>query len=88
MGVVRREAVVARATRVERLEALRARTRAWVARHDVRVALTATLALRLAVVAATWLARERQALRVGYVALVLLMWIRFLSAWVFWSWVI
>ncbi|HKB48967.1 MAG TPA: mannosyltransferase family protein [Ktedonobacterales bacterium] len=47
MGVVR-EAVAARVTRGEGLEALRARTRAWLARHDVRVALAATLALRLA----------------------------------------
>lgn len=87
MRVVR-EAVVARTTRAERLEALRARTRAWLARRDVRVALAATLALRLAVVAVTWLARGRAALRVGYVALTLLSWIRFLSEWVFWSWVI
>ena len=82
-----REAVVACATHAERLEALRARTPAWLARHDVRVALTATLALRCAVVPATWLVRGRPALRVGYVALALLMWIRFLSAWAFWSWV-
>ena len=66
MRVVR-EAVAARATRAtraERLDVLRVRTRAWRARHGVRVAL-----------------------RVGYVALALLMWMRFLSEWVFWSWV-
>ena len=86
MGVVR-EAVAARVTRGERLDALRARTRAWLARHDVRVALAATLALPLAIVPTTWLARGRPALRVGYVALAFLMWIMFLSEWVFWSWV-
>ena len=86
MGVVR-EAVAARVTRGERLDALRARTRVWLARHDARVALAATLAPRLAVVLATWLERGRPALRVGYVALAFLMWIMFLSEWVFWSWV-
>jgi hypothetical protein len=86
MGVVR-EAVAERVTRGEHLDALRARTRAWLARHDVRVALAATLALPLAVVPATWLARGRPALRVGYVALAFLVWIMFLSEWVFWSWV-
>ncbi len=85
MGGVR-EAVAARVTRGEGLEALRARTRAWLARHDVRVALAA-LAPRLAVVPAAWLERGRPALRVGYVALAFLVWIMFLSEWVFWSWV-
>jgi len=81
-----REAVAESVTRGEHLDALRARTRAWLARHDVRVALAATLALRLAVVPATWLARGRPALRVGYVALAFLVWIMFVSNWVFWSW--
>ncbi|HKB49489.1 MAG TPA: hypothetical protein VKC57_17405 [Ktedonobacterales bacterium] len=47
MGMVK-EAMTARTTRAERLNVLRARLRAWLARHDVRVALAATLALRLA----------------------------------------
>ncbi len=47
MGVVK-EAMTARTTRAERLDVLRARLRAWLARHDVRVALAATLALRVA----------------------------------------
>ncbi len=86
MGVVR-EAVAARMTRGERLDALRARTRAWLARHDVRVALAATLAPRLAVVVATRLERGRLALRVGHVAVAFLVWIMFLSEGGFWSWV-
>jgi hypothetical protein len=76
-------------TRRGRLEALCALTRVWLARHDVRVALVAAaaaLALRLAVVPAAWLARGWPALRVGYVALTFLVWIMFVSDWVFWSW--
>jgi hypothetical protein len=44
-------------------------------------------ALPLAVVPATWLARGKPALRMGYVTLALLVCIEFLSEWVFWSWV-
>jgi hypothetical protein len=84
MRVVR-GAATAHATRAERLEALCARSQAWLARHDVRMALAA-LALRLAVVPAAWLAHARPALRVGYMTLAPLVWIIFLSEWVFWSW--